>query len=67
MTVKQELEKQKDFIAAQELKTKWYQNQLTIETESHKVCAHHSYFTFSYNILSVVFGFPILLSLISMC
>jgi hypothetical protein len=40
LSAKEDLEKQKDSVLAQELQTKWYQNQLAIETEAHQVCIH---------------------------
>jgi len=35
--LKQDVERQKELDTAQELKTKWYLNQLSIETDAHKV------------------------------
>jgi len=37
VSLKQEVERQKELDTAQELKTKWYLNQLNIETDAHKV------------------------------
>jgi len=37
VSLRQDMERQKELDTAQELKTKWYLNQLNIETEAHKV------------------------------
>jgi len=37
VSLRQDVERQKELDTAQELKTKWYLNQLNIETEAHKV------------------------------
>ena len=40
VALKQDVEHQKELDTAQELKTKWYLNQLNIESEAHKVSKH---------------------------
>ena len=37
VSLRQDIERQKEVETTQELKTKWYLNQLNIETEAHKV------------------------------
>jgi len=39
VVLKQDVEKQKEMDMTQELKTKWYLNQLNIESDAHKVSA----------------------------
>jgi len=48
--LKQDVERQKELDTAQELKTKWYLNQLSIETDAHKVrsVGHHFCFVHIY-------------------
>jgi len=37
VSLKQDVDRHREMDTAQELKTKWYQNQLNIESDAHKV------------------------------
>lgn len=43
VSLKQDVDRHKEMDTAQELKTKWYLNQLNIETETHKVITNDYY------------------------